>query len=381
MKKKKSTAKAVEKKKLSPRAKRWLIVASVLLVAALIAGAVLFTLSARAAAVWKYESVTLREDAYEYWLACYKYEYLRRYKYAAVTDSESGWAKEYAEGEDYGQAFDRMITRDMQMRLVAAALFDKRGEKLSTSRYKEIADALADMEEYSYGEDVGNILRERWGVKKKQLKTVALIEEKYAALREELFGADGDGIYDAAFTEKLEEFYLANYFRFRFIYIADENDVTGEKKYAVSQALVGGISEDAFAALEAKYTDNTVTQSNYPGGIYLCGAGDYSRAFDAALLQKMGELDAPGDTGSVRASTGDGTYYVMRYALDEKPYLDPRNAAAFSDLPSYTEDYLYRTLLEEKLPQIRDYGVAATHSVRNTATCERGYNILSFLSV
>ena len=82
-----------------------------------------------------------------------------------------------------------------------------------------------------------------------------------------------------------------------------------------------------------------------------------------------------GKVAKVRDADGKGSYYVMRYALDDAPYLseDERVRAWFDELPSFAGMYLYRSLLEKELHKIETTEVAEGYRVADAYTC-KDYN-------
>ena len=365
----------------------WIATVALLLVAAILIGLLVYA-SSLAPAVYDFEGATLREDAFAYWFACLKYVYQVRYKSLGIADTEAGWAEIGADGRSYESGFYEMITEEILLRFVAASLFDADGYVLSDADYGEISALLEELDTESYGEVPMDVLKEKYGVSSRTVKQTALYEQKYAALYRALF-SDGSVIYGSAYADRLAEFYTKYYSRYNMIYVEDS---VGEEKIRaleaalwpagnVGESAVTGVSEELFTQLEAEYaTGEGVTSGNYPNGIYLYSGESYTAAFSEELYSAFTAADEVGKVVKVRSADGKGSYYVMRYALDEAPYLseDTKVQAVFEKLPEYAGAYLYRALLRDELAKIVSHGVAETYTVAATKSC-RDYNIINML--
>lgn len=355
-------------------ARFWVTLAVAAVVIALLLTLLLFSLGT-AAPVYEMEGATLREDVYRYWFACYKYVYQIRYKDLSIPDTPEGWGSVGSDGRTYGEAFDTVIDEEIRMRFAAASLFDSYGYTLSETTLAEIEAATAAMEENSYGEDVFALLKERYGATESTVKQVALYEKKYEALREYLF-ADRSVVYTEPYLEALDGFYRKYYSRYNLIFIKDSSP----SSVAVFEAaLAQGMTEAQFTAFEAQLSENEskVTSGSYPNGIYLYAGASYSEAFRAELLSAFRDADEVGKVVKVRAASETGTYYVMRYALDDAPYLseDEQVSRLFAELPDYAVSYLYRDALTRELSRVTSLGVAEGYTVAATPSC-KDYNIL-----
>ena len=145
---------------------------------------------------------------------------------------------------------------------------------------------------------------------------------------------------------------------------------------------VTGVTEERFTALEKEYTDENhrVMSGNHPNGIYLYAGESYVNNFSAELLSAFAEANEIGKVVKKRNADDSGSYYVMRYALDEKPYLssDERVTAGFKNLPNYAGAYLYRKLLRDELAKIVSHGIAEGHTVAGAFGCKE-YNVVQLL--
>lgn len=359
------------------------LVAALLLLSVL---AVSFGCGMFAPVVYQFDGAKLREDAYAYWFACLKYDYLVRYKALEIEDTPEGWAKLDADGKSYGETFDALIHDEILLRFVAATVFDSEGYSLSKNAHAEIDDVLGEMKTERFGDVPLAVLKKEYGVSERAVKQVMLYEQKYNELYANLF-ADPTSVYGEEHRYALKGFYERNYSRYNMIYVEDSVgaphiDALESALWPdgnVGEAAVTGVSEETFKSLERDYkTGAGVTSGNYPGGIYLYSGESYENAFSEELLSAFAAADEPGKIVKVRSAEDDASYYVMRYALDDEPYLSENEkiAACFAKLPTYAGGYLYRQLLRDELESVKSNGIAERYSVVTTDACVDYCNVI-----
>lgn len=366
------------KKPFSKRGMLWLSVVAMLLVLALLL-TVLLVGRSTASAVYDFEGATLREDTYHYLFACFKYVYLVRYKNLNISDTPAGWAVVGEDGRSYEEAFSEVVREEILLRFLAASLFDANGYRLSDEDYESLDTLIDELDTEAYGEVPFEALAEKYGIGKNAVKQAALYEKKYQALYRGLF-ADPQTVYSAAYRESLSEFYKNNYYRYNMIYVTDA--VGEEHRVRLEAALADGVTEEEFTALEASYstTSDKITSGIYPNGIYLYGGESYTNAFTPALLSAFREADEVGKVVKKRSDDGDGTYYVMRYALDEEPYRSENKLVrdCFTKLPAYAGAYLFRAELRTSLEAVTAHGIHENYTMAGTETC-REHNVIYLL--
>ena len=334
------------------------------------------------AAVYRYGSATMSEEVYTYYFACLKYDYMVRYKALNITDTEEGWQKTGEDGQTFEDAFKDAIEEELMLRLLAASQFDRLRLSLSAEDYADIDALLSDLETYSYDESPYAKLKATYGIRAKRVvKQVALYEKKYTALLHALFKTDGSGVLAEKYRDDLALFYEKYYYRYNVIFVKNENDA---KEQAVRDALADGTDPTEFELLEKTYSDTKVTSGNYPNGIYLYGGGSYSYAgtgLDDALLDAMKSLDRVGDVTEIRASDDSGTYFVLRYALDEAPYLKDGDwvKTAFADLPAAASVFVYRRELLSLAENVKAGKEVERQTVAAAIAC-KDYNAIRLLS-
>ncbi|MBE6655887.1 MAG: hypothetical protein E7609_03315 [Ruminococcaceae bacterium] len=381
--------KAITENKPFYRKRRFLVGAIALALAlAILVTAIVLALTA-APAVYGFGGATLREDVYSYWFSCMKYVYLVRYRDLGIEDSPEGWASASSDGRSFEEMFYELMDGEIRLRFVAASLFDSEGYALTKSDRAAVTALIEEFKGESFGEIPLDVLKKRYGASKRTVKQTALYEQKYKALYRELF-SDATVIYSDQYKETLEEFYKTYYGRYNMIYLPDS--VGGDVIEALEAALwqdgnagvsaVTGVTEERFTALEKEYTDENhrVMSGNHPNGIYLYAGESYVNNFSAELLSAFAEANEIGKVVKKRNADDSGSYYVMRYALDEKPYLssDERVTAGFKNLPNYAGAYLYRKLLRDELAKIVSHGIAEGHTVAGAFGCKE-YNVVQLL--
>ena len=330
-----------KKKRAKPISKRTVLAIVAVFLAVVILALSLTLLLTRKEKVLRYEGYALREDTYAYWFSAYKYQYLIAYKHLGISDTESGWAQiDEGSGKSYNDAFKSAIDREIALRFIASVLFDKSGASLSESDLEAIGTTLDDMEEYAYGEKMYKVLKNEYGVSRSDLKRIALYETKYKALLSVRFGADFSGVYAAEHKEALAEFFSKHYKRYNVVYLSDEKNSAAQKD--LRDFIAGGTTEEAFTEWERDYSESRVTE-NYPNGIYLYDGMRYGNLFSAELLSAFDSLEV-GECTEVRNAKDNGSYFVMRYALDEAPYLssDTKVQKSLDGFAEYAARSLYR---------------------------------------
>lgn len=365
-----------EKKTVGGKRRLYAVIAAALALC-LLAGGILL-LADRSPIVMRYGGSTLREDAYSYWFSCYKYQYLVAYKNFGIEDTEAGWAVQAEDGKSYGEAFKAAIDKEIAMRFVASALYDATGATLSESALSSLEGVIADMEDYSYGEDMYDALKESYGIRKAQLKRVALYELKYKALLSYLYGADYSGVYGAEHKDAVESFYQTHYKRFSFVYLSDESGA--DEQASLRKNIAEGIDETDFAEWEREYSEQPISEK-YPDGIYLYDGLPYADVFFDGLLSAFHALENAGDTVEIRNETNSGSYFVMRYSLPKEAYLstDEGVKKSLGGFAEYAARALYREELEAHLADVEASDALIAAYTLPAVKKEKDYNVVNLL--
>ncbi len=351
---------------------------ALLLAICILASALLAIYLPAGAVVYRYKGASMREDVYRYYFACFKYDYMIRYKALDITDTKEGWQAVGEDGKTYEEAFKEAIDEEIKLRLVASRLFDSHGLSLSERDYALIDAFFTGMETYSYDEAPYKTLKDTYHIRAKRvLKQVALYERKYEALLYAMFGTDGSGVFADQYSEDLALFYEKYYYRYNVIFVEDKNSKNNQ---TIRAALGNGISPEEFEALEKEYSDTEVTSGKFPNGIYLYAGASYTpgtSGLDASLIAAMQSLDEVGDFTEARSDLDDGTYYVLRYALDEAPYLKEGDwvKTAFDSLPAAASVYIYRKQLAEEFENVTVKKAEKKQTVWESVAC-KNYNVV-----
>jgi len=360
------------KEPMSQKKKLIFSILSAVLAAALVLG-VIFAVAPKSPTALKYGSNKLRENEYSYWFACAKYHYLVSVR--GLEDTPEGWAKQMADGVSYDSYFKEAIDREIAMRFVAASLFDASGATLSDTDRLAVENAATELLTYTYGEDAHDYLKDTYGIDAKIMKRIGIYEVKYQAYMKHLFGSDYSGIYAVEYREEVDAFYRANYARYSVIYLSDEK--SGEKQTDLEAKLAEGMTEADFTAFAKAHSENKAME-NYPNGIYLYASADYSDVFSKELLEAIAEAKTAGAYAVRRDVNDKGSYYVMRYALDDAPYLseDTGVARSLSGFAQYASLSVYRGILEEALANVKWKNKVTDGYTMAAVTKEMKYNIV-----
>ncbi len=367
-----------KKKRAKPISKRTVLAIVAVFLAVVILALSLVLIFTQEEKVMRYEGHALREDVYAYWFSAYKYQYLVAYKHLGIADTESGWAQiDEGSGKSYNDAFKSAIDREIALRFVASVLFDKSGASLSEGDLEAIGTTLADMDEYAYGEKMYKTLKREYGISKSDLKRIALYETKYKALLSVRFGTDFSGVYATEHREALAKFFSDHYKRYNIVYLSDEKN--SQKQADLRDFIVGGTTEEAFTEWEREYSESRVTE-DYPNGIYLYDGMRYGGVFSEELLSAFDSLEV-GECCEVRNAKDDGSYFVMRYALDEAPYLSSDNKVqkSLDGFAEYAARSLYREELQACLEDVSWVTEITDAYTPAAVKKEQDYNVVNLL--
>ncbi|MCQ2386452.1 MAG: hypothetical protein MJ078_07255, partial [Clostridia bacterium] len=300
--------------------KKKTVILTALISAVVLTAGLFWGLAPKGKAVFSAGNTVLREKPYTYLFACYKYEYLAKYKALQIPDNQGGWNRKDENGVPYGEVFKEEIDKTLRMKVAAADWFDRMGFSLSDGVFADISDALNRMETYSYGESPYELLKKRYGISLRELKETAVLEKKYEALYEALYG-EGGKLAASVDPEGTEAFFQDRYKRYNLIFVENGNPTALQAIDSYLGSVSGAeASAAAFTELEALYSSYSVTKGEYPDGIYLCRGVDYSDVFSSELLAGFASLTADGEYTSFPSAEGDGVFYVMQYPLNPGAY-------------------------------------------------------------
>ncbi|MBP3436953.1 MAG: hypothetical protein J6K61_03480 [Clostridia bacterium] len=348
--------------------KRW-VLAAVALVLALALLTLALVLVLRPPVVYSFEGVSVRQPAYDYWVACYKYAYLVSQKDLRIEDTYYGWQQKDETGQTYQELFQKEIEGAIFRRLVAAALFDKEGHTLPTADYQAVKDIIEGFAYYDDEEPLKD-LKEQYGVTKRQITQIGVWEIKYRAYRYALFGDDLSGVYDDEYKDICQKRYEETCSRVKVIYIPYTED---EELAAMENAFADeDLTEETFIELSNTYNHLPITTEKYPNGYYFCSALENpTQGFDNGLQAAIAELKEVGDFATAENESKTGRWFVYRCSLQENGYKE-------NDIPGFATmlaDEIYYQILNKEISKIIEGKGTPLGLLSDVATC-REYNLV-----
>ncbi len=337
-----------------------IIVAAVLFVGGVIGTLCYFLF--RAPTVFAYENVRVDTNTYSYWVGCYKSSSVRYDADTGFLDTNAGWNTAYGDGT-YLSYYTDEIDRQIKQRIVAAALFDKSGYKLTEEETDEILKWVSEV----YGEDekaVKELLKKDYGADEKDVRAVALYEYKYIAYYYKVFGYDLSGAFDESLKEDAERFYNDNYVRFKQIFISDDQ-ANNAARHIVREALPT-VDENQFDLFIENYDSEGNMTTVYGDGAYLFSGASYTiydtdgedeeadAAKNAEILSAIRTLEIG---KAIEVTTDGGSYFFYRCPLEENAYANPTNYwfggdKSFPSFASTFSSYIYQDLLDAKIGDV-----------------------------
>ena len=323
--------------------------------------------------VMEYGKTTVTANMYQYWASAYKGVF--SYSYADYVDNDSFWGMELPGGGTVLAYLDSLVLDNVKRTMVCSELYDKMGYRLADSVYEEIDGRLDRLEEdYAGGNrNSFNEILATYGVNRKILREIYVMEAKVDGLKKALFQAGGPlELTDSG----RKTYYEENYARVQLLLINDAykykvsedghyyyDETTGtyitealtEAELAVKKAKITAVDAALadggdFYELMEKYSetgDYYGDEEPYPNGYYLTPAMDFIPEVTVAAFEM-----AEGEVKKVE--TDDGTFYLLREKLDEKAWAEKENADFF---PDYDETVKQAAYLDYLSPYLGDVTV------------------------
>ncbi len=316
----------------------------------------------RAPTVFSYENVRVDTNTYSYWLGCYKSSSVKYDEKAGFLDTPSGWSTAYGDGT-YLSYYTDEIDRQIKQRIVAAALFDKSGYRLTEEETDEILSWVSEV----YGTDekaVKEYLKEIYGADEKDVRAVALYEYKYIAYYYKVFGYDLSGAFDASLREDAERFYNDNYVRFKQVFISNDQ-ANNAARHIVRDALPT-VDENQFDLFIENYDAEANMTTVYGDGAYLFSGASYviydkdgedaeaARLKNTEILSTIRSLEIG---KAVEVTVDEGSYFFYRCPLKDDAYADPTSYwfggdKSFPSFASVFSSFVYQDLLDQKIGDV-----------------------------
>lgn len=352
-------------------------------IAACLLAAVMMTLSLASCGggmgntVMELGGTVITENMIEFWLSRYKAQFVYYYGDAIcqqydLDNIEQFWPikDENGSGKTYDEIMSEFIYENAETYLCALYLFDQYGLSLPKETEAQIDAIIDDLCEAnaSGSKSEFNAILESYGINRKQLRELYLIDEKVDYLQEYLFGTNGT--LGVTKVDK-ENYYRENYVRMRqiciFINECPEKDKDGnfvldkeghvqyrdmtaeetqEARARASEALNKIRAGGKFPSVHNEYDENP--QDNAYASIYM--SKESSMGTDKALEKIFTELQDMKD-GEIRLiETESSLHIVEKLELDEGAYDNSANVDFFTFYDPELENYVtFEQYLKEPL--------------------------------
>ena len=331
-------------------------------IAACLLAAVMMTLSLASCGgmgntVMELGGTVITENMIEFWLSRYKAQFVYYYgdticQQYDLDNIEQFWPikDENGSGKSYDEIMSEFIYENAETYLCALYLFDQYGLSLPKETVDEIDAYIDELCEAnaSGSKSEFNAILETYGINRKQLRELYLIDEKVEYLQEYLFGANGT--LGVTKVDK-EKYYQENYVRMRQIcFFINERpetdsegnvvfDTKGNVKYidmtADETQAARGRADDAlkkiragtaFPSVHNEFDENK--QDDSYSSIYI--SRDSAMGSDPALEKIYTELQDM-KVGEIRLiETENNLHIVEKLELVEGAYDDSANIDFFS---------------------------------------------------
>lgn len=333
-------------------------------------------------AVFQYNGYTVTATQYHYWVANYKTEIL---KYHGIKDNEAFWESEITEGVTMEQYYTAIIDGIVKNYCIAQSLYRRYGLAISSDVKKAINDDINEKIELYGSRAEVNAALAPLGINISQLKDIYLIQEKYAAVYDYLFGDNGTMAADA---DEVEQYYNQTYYRMKYIVfettepVLDKNgnptfDSTGspitepctEEELLRKRTLLETIKTRAGLGTEETFDDlikeySAVELTEYPNGLYV--SSNEATAYGTQILSALQELDV----GQCEIIEEDGYLFLIRkYALTPFDELDTDDITnQLAKLEYYTSQTLCAAMYSDLYSEVTvNETVKAEHALPKVA--------------
>ena len=379
---------------------------TLLLVAVLLCGALLPTLTACADTAMTLDGASIDSEMYAFWFSMSKTDVMRRYGIKSSQDTEAFWSSvcqlDGAEGRTWGEIVNDEVQRAVKTKIAAALLYDEMGLTMTSSQKKKIKSYLSDMIEYVADGDK-SALKEKlaaYGTSYKAMKRCAAYD-----LRAELVLSylSRNGKTELTAEEKAG-YYADNYYRVKVLYVnkevygAYENGVRVEKPLGFTGPGARNDQDKAeLAAILDVYNDNGTLPDNfeaafeeylersdealhvadvYPDGLYVTrnlnladGGLLEADVFEAARGLKPGQIE--------HVETELGDRYIYCYALDTGAYDNDKYAPFFSTFYSGAASRALSARAATRIADFVEYAEAYNEISVYTVPCNLEFRLCS----
>ena len=297
------------------------------------------------------------EDAFHYYLATYKYEFLREYKEEGLRDNGASWRSLSSDGEHtWEKLFYLEFSDYLARKIAAAAIFDASYSLSATSR-GEINAKFKSVLAENGGKKAVNEALSLYSCDSEDLRRAMTLDYKGAMLYSILYGTNGSGLPEGL----LEETYQKEFAHVQTVFIRTAGKINSdgtkteltateqeeaERKIATLQAyLEDGMTEAEILSLQAQFNEDEIA-AKYPNGIYLSEIGVHDeKVIEQALSLKVGE--------GALVQGEYGAYLIYRLSNPVGAYAQEANAEWFRGFTQTVAEREYGKLIEGVLSDVR----------------------------
>lgn len=330
-------------------------------------------------AAMTYGKTEITEGMYSYWLSVYKTNFV--YTYGDGKDSSEFWENTLPDGTTYASYAYEQILRTIKFFAVGAELFREYGLKIGTDVSKQIDSDIQEKLEYAGSRPALNSELAAFGLNIDGLKSVYIVEEKWQAVYDYLYGENGT---EKLTDEDIDEYYRENFSCLGLIVVYTESrrvtnedgtyvydsegnisvaELTLEEKEQKQQKIAEITDKlDAgydFAELAAEYSEEDL--SYYSSGCFV--GADNSNIYGTALVGAAGEMKE----GEVRRVDEDGiTYIAVKYVLPDRRNLQDSDKEQLESLEDWAVQKVYYDKFSELSKDVEiNEEVIAAHSIES----------------
>lgn len=330
-------------------------------------------------AVMTYEGKTVTINMYRYWLSSYKGSFMNTY--TDMSDTDTFWDSILYGDVTAEEYLNTAVAENVRRTLVCSAQFDLLGLTFPDSAKDEIDQYIEELiEERADGSrNSFNQILSQYGINIDMLRQIYTMEDKTSLLFSYLYGEGGaNALSEADYASYCEN----NYVRVRHMYVnnayAYEVNEDGYYSYDTSGVLKTRALTDAEqaekaekiaaidAALEAGEDFEAVYDAYsedhyYENGYYLSGTTSFiPEVISAAFSLEIGQWQ--------KLETDYGTHYILRLAMDEKPYEDEDNSDFFSSFESDAKNDHFLHWMEDLIREVEvDEELLDRYSIRDVS--------------
>ena len=379
---------------------------TLLLVAVLLCGALLPTLTACADTAMTLDGAAIDSEMYAFWFSMAKADVMTRYGIKSAQDNEAFWSSvcrlDGANGRTWGEIVNDEAQRAVKIKIAAALLYDEMGLTMTSTQKKKIKSYLSDMVEYVADGDKGELkeMLASYGSSYKALRRCAAYDLR-AELVLSYLARNGKTELTA---EEKNTYYADNYYRVKILYInkdvygAIENGVRVEKPLSFTgPGARNDLDKAELAEILDVYYDNGTLPENfnaifeeylersdealhasevYPDGLYVTrslnladGGLLEAEVFEAARGLKPGQIE--------HVETALGDRYIYAYAPDTGAYDNDKYAPFFSTFYSGAASRALSARAAERIGDFVEYTEVYNEISVYTVPCNTVFKLCS----